>query len=118
MLVQAYFPAKLIRTVPLSPGKSYVFGWHPHGILILSRIFVYGGVWELLFPGVNIRVLGASPMFKMPGCREICLWCGLGKRASVSGPPREKSPHRRYRRLETIDVPVTRGIVLASLDLP
>ena len=75
-LTQSYFPAKLIRTKKLDPSKKYVFGWHPHGILILSRIHVYGGVWELLFPGVPFRVLGASPMFKMPGCREICLWMG------------------------------------------
>jgi hypothetical protein len=34
------------------------------GILILSRIMIYGGVWELLFPGVPFRVLAASPMFK------------------------------------------------------
>lgn len=76
-LSQAYFPARLIRTTPpLDPTKKYVFGWHPHGILILSRIHVYGGVWETLFPGVDVRVLGASPMFKVPGCREICLWMG------------------------------------------
>jgi len=25
---------------------------------------IYGGVWELLFPGVPFRVLAASPMFK------------------------------------------------------
>lgn len=41
-LSQAYFPAKLIRTRKLDPKKTYVFGWHPHGILILSRIHVYG----------------------------------------------------------------------------
>jgi len=76
-LSQAYFPARLVRTTPpIDPNKKYVFGWHPHGILILSRIHVYGGVWETLFPGVDIRVLGASPMFKAPGCREICLWMG------------------------------------------
>ena len=34
----------------------------------------YGGVWEKLFPGIETRVLGASPMFWVPGSREICLW--------------------------------------------
>ena len=75
-LSQSYFPARLKRTVQLNPSKKYVFGWHPHGILILSRIHVYGGVWEKLFPGIPFRVLGASPMFFVPGCREICLWFG------------------------------------------
>ena len=48
--------------------------YYPHGILILSRIAMYGGVWEKLFPGIETRVLGASPMFWVPGSREICLW--------------------------------------------
>jgi|TARA_B110000977_G_scaffold169276_1_gene219119 hypothetical protein len=75
-LTQGYFPAKLVRTHKLDPRKKYVFGWHPHGILILSRIHAYGGAWEALFPGIPIRVLGATPMFFVPGCREICLWFG------------------------------------------
>ena len=29
-----------------------------------------------MFPGVPFRVLGASPMFRVPLCREICLWMG------------------------------------------
>ena len=76
LLSQGYFPATLRRTKKLDPQKKYVFGWHPHGILILSRIHTYGGNWEALFPGVAFRVLGASPMFYVPGCREICLWMG------------------------------------------
>lgn len=75
-LSQGYFPATLRRTKRLDPKEKYVFGWHPHGILILSRIHVYGGAWERLFPGLAVRVLGASPMFFLPGCREICLWMG------------------------------------------
>ena len=35
---------------------------------------MHGGVWEKLFPGIETRVLGASPMFWGPGSREICLW--------------------------------------------
>lgn len=76
ILSQGYFPATLRRTRKLDPKKRYVFGWHPHGILILSRIHTYGGAWERLFPGIEFRVLGASPMFFLPGCREICLWMG------------------------------------------
>ena len=75
-LPQAYFPVRLLRLKALDPARKYVFGWHPHGILVLSRIHVYGGVWERMFPGVPFRVLGASPMFRVPLCREICLWMG------------------------------------------
>ena len=46
-----------------------------------------GGVWELLFPGIETRVLGASPMFLVPGSREICLWMSAvdaAKRVAVN----------------------------------
>jgi hypothetical protein len=70
---QSYFPLHAIRMAPLDPQRQYIFGWHPHGILVLSRIFCYGGVWEHLFPGLDFRVLGATPMFFVPFCRDICL---------------------------------------------
>jgi hypothetical protein len=70
---QSYFPLRAIRLAPLDPTRQYIFGWHPHGILVLSRIFCYGGVWEHLFPGLDFRVLGATPMFFVPFCRDICL---------------------------------------------
>lgn len=31
-----YFPAKLIRTVPLNTSKPHIFGAHPHGIIGIS----------------------------------------------------------------------------------
>ncbi|RHY31291.1 hypothetical protein DYB32_003626 [Aphanomyces invadans] len=52
----------------------YVFAYHPHGILILSRISTYAGNFEKLFPGIVARALGATPMFFIPMAREICLW--------------------------------------------
>jgi len=48
---------ELVRTVELSPKKKYVFGYHPHGILVLSRVLTYGGIWEQLFPGIDFRGL-------------------------------------------------------------
>ena len=68
-----YFSTRVVREAPLEAGKQYIFGYHPHGILVMSRIFFYGGAWEALFPGVKCRVLGATPMFKVPACRELCL---------------------------------------------
>ena len=71
-----YVGLRVVRTAKLSPDRSYVFGWHPHGILILSRLAMYGGVFEALFPGVETRVLGATPIFFWPGSREVSLWLG------------------------------------------
>eukprot|EP00004_Rigifila_ramosa_P016271 TRINITY_DN3840_c0_g1_i4.p1 TRINITY_DN3840_c0_g1~~TRINITY_DN3840_c0_g1_i4.p1 ORF type:complete len:341 (+),score=45.75 TRINITY_DN3840_c0_g1_i4:712-1734(+) len=74
-----------IREQPLDPQKKYVFGIHPHGILILSRVGAYGGLWPTMFPGLDYRVLGATPMFLLPGARDLCLWMGAvdaGKRTA------------------------------------
>lgn len=72
--LQRYLRVEAVRESKLDPYKQYIFGIHPHGILILSRPAVYGSVIEQLFPGIEHRVLGASPMFYIPGCRELCLW--------------------------------------------
>jgi len=73
-LTQKYLEVEVTREAPLDPTRKYVFGAYPHGILVLSRVCLYGGVWEALFPGVDFRTLGASPMFYIPGGRELCLW--------------------------------------------
>ncbi|KAL0477256.1 2-acylglycerol O-acyltransferase [Acrasis kona] len=73
-VVHKYLGVEAVRTAELDPHKQYIFGIHPHGILILSRPSIYGGVFETLFPGIELRVLGASPMFWVPGCKEFCLW--------------------------------------------
>eukprot|EP00164_Ancoracysta_twista_P002183 GFYU01002882.1.p1 GENE.GFYU01002882.1~~GFYU01002882.1.p1 ORF type:complete len:388 (+),score=115.21 GFYU01002882.1:176-1339(+) len=74
--MQRYASLTVIREEELDASKQHMFGWHPHGILILSRLVTYGGLWERLFPGMEARALGASPMFYIPGAREICLWMG------------------------------------------
>ena len=45
--------------------QTLVFGFHPHGILILSRIMCYGGVWEVLVLGVGPG-RHCSPRHRMP----------------------------------------------------
>ena len=72
-----YLKLRLVRETPLpAEGARYIFGFHPHGILLMSRVCGYGGAWEALFPGVECRVLAASPMFKVPLVRDICLALG------------------------------------------
>ncbi|CAF1239085.1 unnamed protein product, partial [Didymodactylos carnosus] len=75
-LIHKYMQVEAVRTHQLNKNKQYIFALHPHGILILSRPSLLGGVWETLFPGVETRLLAASPLFWIPGCREICLWTG------------------------------------------
>ena len=75
-VVSNYLGIKVTRTRKLDPSRNYVFGFHPHGIMILSRVSVYGGTFEKLFPGIDFRVLAATPIFWLPGCREISLYMG------------------------------------------
>jgi len=73
---QNYLNVRIIREQPLDSSKQYIFAIQPHGILILSRASMYGGIFEQLFPGITTRTLAASPMFYIPICREISLFCG------------------------------------------
>lgn len=52
----SYSCVQLEREVELDPGHQYIFGWHPHGILLLSHCAMCGGLWEKLFPGIEQRV--------------------------------------------------------------
>lgn len=67
---------RVIRTSILDPAKQFVFAFSPHGLIILSRLSMYGNLFETLFPGIECRVLGASGVFKFPGSREFSLWLG------------------------------------------
>lgn len=45
----------IIREQELDPKKQYIFGFHPHGIIIFSRVAWVGGSWEKTFPGITTR---------------------------------------------------------------
>ncbi|RLN62092.1 hypothetical protein BBJ28_00025144 [Nothophytophthora sp. Chile5] len=46
---------KVIREEALDSSKKYIFGFHPHGIIVLSRVSTYGGNWDKIFPGIPTR---------------------------------------------------------------
>lgn len=79
-----YFPIYLQKTVDLDPSQTYVFGFHPHGILSLSAFLNFGteatGFSEK-FPGIRNSLLTISSNFKLPFYRDYLLSLGL---ASVS----------------------------------
>ncbi|TYZ63962.1 hypothetical protein PybrP1_003658, partial [[Pythium] brassicae (nom. inval.)] len=76
MLTANFLGVKVLREQELDPTKKVVFGFHPHGIILLSRIATYGGIWEEMFPDTAPRALGATPIFFVPLARELCLWLG------------------------------------------
>jgi hypothetical protein len=55
IIASDYLRIKVIREAPLDASQKYIFGYHPHGILVLSRFAVAGGNWEALFPGIDFR---------------------------------------------------------------
>jgi hypothetical protein len=63
--LQHYGQIEIVREAELDAERKYIFGYHPHGILILSRIGTYGGVFEKLFPGIEQRCLGKRRHCKM-----------------------------------------------------
>lgn len=75
-LATNYQQLKVVRETRLDPTKQYIFAFCPHGLLALSRLATYGRNWNKIFPGIETRVLGASPMFNLPMCREIVMWLG------------------------------------------
>ncbi|TYZ58101.1 hypothetical protein PybrP1_006693 [[Pythium] brassicae (nom. inval.)] len=77
LLTANFLGIKILREQELDPSKRYIFGFHPHGIIILSRVATYGGTWEAVFPKLITRALGASSIFGVPLARELCLWLGV-----------------------------------------
>jgi hypothetical protein len=37
-----YFPMKLVKTAELDPASSYIFGYHPHGIISMGAFCGFG----------------------------------------------------------------------------
>eukprot|EP00037_Helgoeca_nana_P012805 m.116928 g.116928 ORF g.116928 m.116928 type:complete len:443 (+) comp21662_c1_seq2:15-1343(+) len=100
-----YFPITLVKTTELSPDRSYIFGYHPHGIISHGAFGAFategaavvdltdpttpdapvaetdGGVqrrgFSSLFPGVDVRLLTLPINFYVPVCRELLLWLGI-----------------------------------------
>lgn len=69
-LMQGYLQLEVVREAKLDPNRQYIFGTHPHGIIILSRTSTYGGVFERLFPGLQQRVLGKHFLFRFLQIRK------------------------------------------------
>ncbi|KAJ8566177.1 hypothetical protein ON010_g6948 [Phytophthora cinnamomi] len=63
-LMNKFLRIKIIREQELDPQKRYIFGFHPHGIIVLSRVAIFGSNFDYVFPGIKNRR------------REMCLWMG------------------------------------------
>lgn len=83
-LFASYFPARLHRTVELTPTRKYVFGYHPHGIISHGAFAAFATEalgFNELYPGITNTLLTLDTNFRIPLYRDYALALGL---ASVS----------------------------------
>eukprot|EP00004_Rigifila_ramosa_P027613 TRINITY_DN9059_c0_g1_i1.p1 TRINITY_DN9059_c0_g1~~TRINITY_DN9059_c0_g1_i1.p1 ORF type:complete len:333 (+),score=39.54 TRINITY_DN9059_c0_g1_i1:2-1000(+) len=79
-LLRDYFPCSLHKTAPLPPSRSFLLGYHPHGLLGYGAVINFGTEANSaanLFPGLNLHLITINPVFGMPVLRDMALWMGL-----------------------------------------
>ncbi|XP_030072773.1 2-acylglycerol O-acyltransferase 1 [Microcaecilia unicolor] len=84
-----YFPIHLVKTTSLDPKHNYLFGFHPHGVLVAGAFgnfcTNYTGFSEL-FPGLTSYLHILPFWFRCPFFREYIMCVGIvsASRRSVS----------------------------------
>eukprot|EP00640_Fibrocapsa_japonica_P002168 CAMPEP_0113935124 /NCGR_PEP_ID=MMETSP1339-20121228/2348_1 /TAXON_ID=94617 /ORGANISM="Fibrocapsa japonica" /LENGTH=338 /DNA_ID=CAMNT_0000937175 /DNA_START=315 /DNA_END=1331 /DNA_ORIENTATION=- /assembly_acc=CAM_ASM_000762 len=74
-----FFPVSLVKTTDLAPDASYIFGYHPHGILSLGawcNFCTDGTGFSGLFPGLESHLLTLRQCFWIPLFRQLLLYGG------------------------------------------
>ncbi|XP_036404153.1 2-acylglycerol O-acyltransferase 1 [Megalops cyprinoides] len=75
-----YFPISLIKTVDLDPKHNYLFGFHPHGVLVaggFGNFCTEASGFATLFPGLTPYLLMLPFWFRVPFFRDYIMSGGL-----------------------------------------
>jgi len=75
-----YFPVTFVKTVDLPADRTYVFGYHPNGIIGIGAFcnFATNATgFEEMFPGIDLRLMTLAVNFKTPFYREYLLSLGV-----------------------------------------
>ncbi|XP_067828249.1 2-acylglycerol O-acyltransferase 2-B-like [Heptranchias perlo] len=75
-----YFPITLVKTAELDPKHNYLFGFHPHGVLVagaFGNFCTEATGFSRLFPGLTTYLLMLPFWFKLPFFREYIMCGGL-----------------------------------------
>ncbi|XP_034021593.1 2-acylglycerol O-acyltransferase 2-A [Thalassophryne amazonica] len=75
-----YFPITLIKTADLDPKKNYIFGFHPHGVLVaggFGNFCTEATGFSRLFPGLKSHLLMLPFWFRVPVFRDYIMCGGL-----------------------------------------
>lgn len=84
-----YFPINLVKTVDLDPSCNYLFGFHPHGVLVagaFGNFCTEASGFSQLFPGLTPYLLMLPFWFRVPFFRDYIMYGGLvsSEKASLS----------------------------------
>ncbi|XP_034721933.1 2-acylglycerol O-acyltransferase 1-like [Etheostoma cragini] len=75
-----YFPITLVKTVDLDPNKNYIFGFHPHGVLVagaFGNFCTEATGFSRLFPGLRSHLLMLPFWFRVPLFRDYIMLGGV-----------------------------------------
>ncbi|KAK9845447.1 hypothetical protein WJX81_006629 [Elliptochloris bilobata] len=75
-----YCPMTLVKTADLDPDKTYLFGFHPHGVISLSAFITFATEaleFSRVFPGITPHMLTLVQNFYVPFMREFLLLHGV-----------------------------------------
>ncbi|KAJ0055560.1 hypothetical protein NL108_005411, partial [Boleophthalmus pectinirostris] len=79
-LFRDYFPLKLVKTVDLDPKNNYIFGFHPHGVLVagaFGNFCTEATGFSEQFPGLTPHLLMLPFWFRVPLFRDYIMCGGL-----------------------------------------
>ncbi|XP_049895920.1 2-acylglycerol O-acyltransferase 2-A-like, partial [Epinephelus moara] len=71
---------QLVKTVDLDPKKNYIFGFHPHGVLVagaFGNFCTEATGFSRLFPGLTSHLLMLPFWFRVPFFRDYIMCGGL-----------------------------------------
>uniref|UniRef100_A0AC11C351 Uncharacterized protein n=1 Tax=Ovis aries TaxID=9940 RepID=A0AC11C351_SHEEP len=75
-----YFPIHLIKTQDLDPSHNYIFGFHPHGVLVVGAFGNFCtnySAFKELFPGLTPYLHMLPYWLRCPLFREYAMSIGL-----------------------------------------
>lgn len=84
-----YFPISLVKTADLDPSHNYIFGFHPHGVLVagaFGNFCTEASGFSTMFPGLTPYLLMLPFWFRVPFFRDYIMCGGLvsSEKASAS----------------------------------
>lgn len=75
-----YYPVSLIKSADLPADRTYVFGYHPHGIIGMGAIANFATAateFPACFPGITPHLLTLNSNFHIPVYRDVLMALGL-----------------------------------------